>query len=366
MEASTAFPPWLLLVHQLPPRPTSARVKTWRRLQALGAVAIKNSVYVLPNTPQAREDLEWVRTEILALGGEATIFAADRATGLGGDHLGDLVAVFHRAREQDYRRLDAEVERLRARAAARKAPARPALERAVRALRRRFEEVARIDFFAAPAGRETAGALAALERALERPAAAAGVPAPLQLAADFRHRRWLTRPRPGVDRMASAWLIRRFIDAEAEFQFSSSAAGPGAVNTSADAPAAIPFDMFGAEFSHHGSGCTFETLSDRFGLREPALRRLAEIVHDCDLNDHRYGAPETVAVGRLVEGLRLATPDDRVLIEQGITLFEALYRSFASELPAATTTVRKRRRQADGEVKGSAKKTTGRTPGRGR
>lgn len=365
MNESPAASPWLLLVHQLPPRPTSARVKTWRRLQALGAVAIKNSVYVLPNTPQAREDLEWVRTEILALGGEATIFVANRASALGGDQFGDLVAAFHRAREQDYRRLDAELERLHARAAARKAPARPALERAVRALRRRFEEVARIDFFGAPAGRETAGALAALERALERPAAAASARAPLA-AADFRHRTWSTRPRPGVDRMASAWLIRRFIDAEAAFQFSAAAAGAGAAGTSAAAPAAIPFDVFGAEFSHRGGGCTFETLAEQFGLREPALRRIAEIVHDCDLNDHRYGAPETAAVGRLVEGLRLAIADDGVLLEQGMTLFEALYRSFASELPAATTTAPKRRAQTVGKVEGAAKKTTKRTSGRGR
>jgi hypothetical protein len=350
MANETQPPPWLLLVHQLPPKPTSVRVKTWRRLLALGAVAIKNSVYVLPYSARAREDLEWVKSEILALGGEATIFAADSPGDLG--HR-ELVDVFHRAREQDYRRLDSELERLRARGggrAAARGAKRLARERAVRALRRRFDEIARSDFFACPAGRATAAGLAAMERGFERAVGADpghGLP-PLAITT-FQDRRWVTRPLPGVDRMASAWLIRRFVDPAAVFVFAST---PDAE------PGAVPFDMFGGEFSHHGDNCTFETLQERFGLRARALVRIGEIVHDCDLNDRRYCPPEAIAIERLVHGLRLVANGDAATLENGILLFEALYRSFSAE--ANPVPVRRPRSTAHPR----RQRTTG--PGKGR
>jgi hypothetical protein len=120
--------------------------------------------------------------------------------------------------------------------------------------------------------------------------------------------------------MASAWLIRRFIDRQARFAF--------AVDQNAAPPDAIPFDMFGVEFSHHGKGCTFETLCTMFQLDEPGVARLAAIVHDLDLKDGRFGAPEATTVGAIIEGLQLAHPDDEALLAQGMTLFDSLYRSF--------------------------------------
>src|SRR5262245_24802754 len=102
-------PRWLLLAHQLPTRPSNARVKTWRRLQQVGAVAARNSVYVLPNTEQCREDFEWIRSEIASLGGEATVFAADVLTA---DGVEDIVAIFQRARDADYRALKRDADKL--------------------------------------------------------------------------------------------------------------------------------------------------------------------------------------------------------------------------------------------------------------
>ena len=139
---------------------------------------------------------------------------------------------------------------------------------------------------------------------------------------DFVKRRWVTRPRPGVDRMASAWLIRRFVDPKATFAF-------------ADKPSAsdVPFDMYSGEFSHQGTSCTFEVLVQRFGITDAAVLRLAQIVHDLDMKDTRYNTPEAPAVQRMVDGLRQVHADDGALLEQGIQMFEALARSFEPAAP---------------------------------
>src|SRR5262249_36970967 len=139
--------------------------------------------------------------------------------------------------------------------------------------------------------------------------------------ARYAKRTWITRPRPGVDRMSSAWLIRRFIDPKARFAF---AATPPASATT------VPFDMCGARFSHTGHGCTYETLVARFGLSTPAVDRIGRIVHDLDLKESKYQAPEAPAIGHLVDGLRLQHADDGALLEHGIGMFEALYLAFGS------------------------------------
>jgi hypothetical protein len=138
--------------------------------------------------------------------------------------------------------------------------------------------------------------------------------------ASFQGRLWITRPRPGVDRMASAWLIRRFVDRQARFGF--------AADRESVPDHGVPFDMFGVEFSHQSEGCTFETLCSVFGIDAPALSRIATIVHDLDLKDGKCGATECSTVGAIIEGLQLAYRNDDALLEQGMTLFDSLYRSF--------------------------------------
>ena len=313
-------PRWLLLAHQLPTRSSNARVKTWRRLQQLGAVPARNSVYVLPNTEQCREDFEWIRSEIVALGGEATVFAADAVNVEGAD---DIVATFQRARAEDYRALKRDILRAstnRAKIAKGDVPGR-----SVRALRDRFSDIERIDFFTAAVRQETAEALARLERAtseVKMPVATRELP---RLSArNFQRRRWVTRSRPGVDRMASAWLVRRFIDPKATFAF-----------VEKPSRSDIPFDMYVGEFSHQGDRCTFETLVQRFGITDAAVARIAYIVHDLDMKETRYAAAEAPAVGRMVEGLRLLHEDDAALLRQGMEMFEALARSFDAGKPAS-------------------------------
>jgi len=310
---------WLLLVHQLPPRPTNARVKTWRRLQALGAVALRNSVYVLPNTEACREDLEWMKSEIQGLRGEATVFAADSIDAFSND---EVIAAFRAAREPDYAALVRDAGAMTGAAGKRSARARrpPDLARRARQLRDRLNALDAIAYFP-PANRdEAAAAVAHAERLAE---GRESPPAGDRLdVSRYLKRTWVTRPRPGIDRMASAWLIRRFIDPRARFAFSET---PPAGNT------AIAFDMYGVEFSHSDRGCTFETLAARFGIAAPAVERIAQIVHDLDLKESRYGAPEAPAFARLVDGFRAMYGDDAELLDHGMTVFEALYQSFSAE-----------------------------------
>lgn len=243
---------WLLLIHQLPAEPAALRVRTWRRLRRLGAVAIKNSVYALPHSPEAREDFEWLRREIVAAGGQASVFQVSAIDALSSEDL------------------------------------RLALQRSLVRARRRTapEKHHRLN------------------------------------VADFQRRRWLTRPRPGVDRMASAWLIRTFIDRRPTFAFADQRPD-GRTRT-------LTFDMFEGDFTHEGDRCTFEVLRARFGLSGLRLTNVAELVHDLDLKDERYGRVEAPLLGALIEGLREQHPDDGALLAQGMAVFDALYRGLKS------------------------------------
>ena len=302
---------WLLLIHQIPPTPSSVRVKVWRRLQRLGAVPVKNSVYVLPAGDEAREDFEWVLREITDAGGDAVLCEATLAAGLSDDEVEDL---FRAARRADYERLAAEARTLaeaRADAEADGAPA-PELE----GLRRRLRETVALDFFGAPGRREAEAALAALEPAARGAAGGGSDP-----VAGLRGKVWVTRRDAHVDRIASAWLIRRFIDPEARFRF---VAG----RRHRPAEGELRFDMYEGEITHEGDRCTFEVLLDRLGLADAALRALAEIVHDVDLKDGKFGRPEAPGVERLIDGIARALADDEARLAHGAALLDALYESF--------------------------------------
>lgn len=317
---------WLLFVHQLPTSPSNLRVRTWRRLQQLGALPVKQAVYVLPDSPTAREDFEWLKIEIKSAGGDATVFAADSVDAWSDDA---LVEEFRRSRQDAYAALSRDIEQVLRRLNATRRPhgkRKPAAGRLVEGFRQRLSSLEHIDFFGS-AGRD--GVVTLLAQLDDRtrngpPPSSAGDGTGAADRARYAGRLWVTRPRPGVDRMSSAWLIRRFVDPSARFGF----AHDRETLPSADA---VPYDMFGVEFSHQGDGCTFETLCRVFGIQEPAVVRIAAIVHDLDLKDGRFGAPEAGTVGALIDGMQLATAADDLLLERGITLFESLYMAFARE-----------------------------------
>jgi hypothetical protein len=315
---------WLLLIHQLPPRPAYLRVRVGRRLQGLGAVALKNTVYALPRNEAAREDLAWVLREIAEAGGEAVLVAATLLEGLRDE---DVEGLFQAARSADYARISERARKLastfRGKRGASSVPPRAAAE-----LRRLEEQLAgaiALDFFEAP-GREAAEgrieAIAARVRAAAAPEGESSAPSrsrpdPRQIAGGT----WVTRRGVHVDRIACAWLIRGFLDSQARFMFV-------APREYQPRPGEIRFDMYEAEFTHDGDRCTFEVLLDEAGIKDPALRAIGEVVHDIDLKDEKFGRPETAGVARLIAGLARRTRDDRERIERGGQLFADLYESF--------------------------------------
>ena len=316
--AEATLPRWLVLIHQIPPQPSYLRVKVGRRLQALGAVAVKNSVYVLPKSDAALEDFQWVRREIVAGGGDASVCEARFVEGLSD---ASLESAFNAAREADYQALAQEARALQAasRGRGKRATPREQVETSLLRLRKRLAEIAEIDFFAA-AGRDAVeGTLAAIESSLRPPQPA---PKSGRTALDaVRGHTWVTRTGVHVDRMASAWLIRRFIDPEARFRF---VAG----QEHAPAKRELRFDMFEGDFTHEGDLCTFEVLLRRFGIEDRALAVIAEIVHDIDLKDGKFQRPETAGVDHLVAGIAMRHKDDEARIRDGGAAFEALYEFF--------------------------------------
>ena len=312
-----ARPRWLLLVHHLPPRPDYLRVKVRRRLQRLGAVLFKSSVYVLPARDETLEDFQWLANEIIADGGDASIFAASLLSGVSDE---DVEASFRAERDADYRLLAEE---------ARNMGDTDIPERITR-LRRKLETIQRIDWFAARGQDEARRALAERERQIAEPEAVAAsasvsrasssTDSSTALSTDRppEGAMWVTRKGVFVDRIASAWLIRRFIDPAATFRF----VDPAGYRTAAGE---LRFDMFGGEYTHEGDRCTFETLLVCFGLDDDALRVIGEIVHDIDCKDGKFGREEAAGVAMVLEGLALSTSDDDERIARGVPLFDGLY-----------------------------------------
>src|SRR5262245_4087150 len=290
---------WLLFIHQLPQKPDYLRVKVARRLRALGARPIKNSVYVLPHTDSAAAALEGRTREIAREGGEASLCQARFVAGRSDE---DVAAMFFKAWEAEYLAIAKSAERLRR-----------ASPRRLRALEARLARLTAVDRLGVPARAVAEAAIAhAAARRTPEPAAA--------VAPTHRGRTWVTRKGVLIDRMASAWLIRRWIDRQAKFKLV--APGYGA------APAELRFDMPGGEFTHEGDRCTVEVLVERFVPWDLSLRQIAEIVHDVDLKDGKFHRTEAEGIERAVFGLAQSTADDRERLEKSAALFDALYASF--------------------------------------
>jgi hypothetical protein len=312
---------WLLLIHQLPAKPAYFRVKIWRRLQGLGAVAVKNAVYALPANEQTQEDFEWLLKEIVEGGGEAMVCEARLIDGLSDE---EVRALFNAVRDNDYGALAKEARLLADTQVAEMASSSRAEARAkLVKLKAKAQEIVAIDFYGAN-GRETVdGLLAMLDATLREEVMAE----PLQTekawftTESLKGRIWVTRQGVHVDRIASAWLIRRFIDPDARFKF---------VRGKDYAPLAgeLRFDMFEAEFTHEGDRCTFEVLLTRTGLDDHALRAIGEIVHDIDLKDGKFGREETSGIAHLITGLTMTSKNDEQRMSQGGSVFDNLYEYF--------------------------------------
>jgi len=306
-QKANKSPSWLLFMFHLSARKASKRVSVWRRLQKYGALNWKNCAYILPLSPSNLERFQWLAAEVQKYQGDASVVEAARIHGCTREQ---VMTLFNGARAAQYERLVRDT-RLALRAAASRSKAQQLLD--FSRLNRRLTDANAIDFFGCGKRREAEGLIKELEtRARGDLAAGTGT----RKKTEYRGRVWQTRPRPEVDRVGSAWLIQHFIDARARFVFSPD---PEAH------PSAVRFDMFGGEFTHLGDDCTFETLMKHFKVRDKCLEQIAQIIHDADLEDSKFGRPEGKAIELITKGwARMDWPDEEIL-QKGFELFDALY-----------------------------------------
>jgi hypothetical protein len=308
---------WIVLSYSLPAKPRSSlRVSAWRRLRRLGVVSLAGGSHVLPARDECVEAFQWLAQELRQARGDALVMHVDQFEDMTDQQLVDL---FHAARKEDYAALETEVSALeKAAASKKKLKDLSQLQDDLGRLRRRYAEIARVDYFACPDGSRVAAQLARVEQALS-PDRVAPMRVPPVSLSEYRNKRWTTRPRPHVDRLACAWLIRRFIDPKARIRY---AARPQVGE--------IGFDMDGGRFGHEGNLCTFETMQQAFGFDDPALRAMAEIVHEIDLRDGRYTRPETTGIDAILRGWLVADLSDAELEVHGVALFEGMYAALSS------------------------------------
>jgi hypothetical protein len=296
---------WLLLTFTLPTKRASQRVEVWRKLQRYGTIPLGNSGYLLPGAAANEERFQWLATAIRKYGGDASVVHVTSIDNLSAPQ---LAGRFSEARSREYRDLTQELQ-----AFSSLSPQKRAAGRLSR-LRSRFQEIVEVDFFNSPLQRRVREML---ERAdVSRPAQPA-VANGTVMVRDYKGRLWVTRPRPGVDRCASAWLIRRFVDSKARFAFAPEDRVP---------TGGVPFDMFHEDgFGHRGNHCTFETLEKQFRIRDPRVAVIGQIIHDADLLDDRFGRKEGYGIDEVLKGWARKGIPDAKLLEQGIELMEGLY-----------------------------------------
>lgn len=306
---------WWALIFQLPPKTDYFRVKVWRRLQNLGAVALKNAVYLLPTKESCLEDFQWLQREIVDKRGEAAICHLRLVDGLTDSQ---VRALFDAARDADYEDVMQELRALFDTLSPQEKI--DEIQERLARYRKRAADIAGIDFFGASGRQKLEALLTEMSNKFLPPLGAAKEKATSQIKNNLENRLWVTRSGVGIDRLASAWLIKGFIDPRARFKFVSDRDYIPLANE-------LRFDMFAAEFTHRGDSCTFEVLLEETGLSDPALRNIGEIVHDLDLKDNKFNREEAAGIRRLMEGLCRTYDKDEDRLLNGKGLFDTLYAS---------------------------------------
>ena len=296
-------PGWLLLLVRLPATHTAERVAIWRKLKKSGAIQIQTSTYVLPEEPARYETFQWLTQHIRDAGGDATLVRAREIEGVPNER---LIELFNAARAKEYAVIG---ESIRAVADRRHRPL--SFGNQLDRFRKQFREVRQTDFFNSPKAQDVEMLLQKLEGGQSHPQPRAKVD-----QGNFRGRTWLTRPRPEIDRVGSAWLIRKFIDPEAKFIFGAKRPSNRRL---------VTFDMLDGDFSHHGDDCTFETLIRRFGIADKPAGKIGEMIHDADLDDGKFQRSECIGIDRILKGWAKQGLPDKEILSRGFECFDALY-----------------------------------------
>lgn len=315
---------WLLMLHQIPPKPAYFRAKVLRRLQQIGALGIKNSAYLLPETDETLEDAQWLCQEIRQEGGEVWLFKVGLIAGLTDE---SLIEAFCTIRSQDYLELldtgKKLLEKLKEQTEISQlldSTIEAEFEHQWRKLNRHYQEAKRIDFFNASGKKELEVIMSSIDNILHKKEQKV---AHKPLLADLKTRTWVTRQGIKIDRIACAWLIERFIDPQAKFRFVD-------LNNYSHQPTEIRFDMFEGEFTHEGDLCTFEVLLNHIASDDLALKAVGQVVHDIDLKDGKYQRPEVIGISQVIEGIVLRHKDDLKRLEEGKFILESLYARFST------------------------------------
>src|SRR5215471_17509785 len=294
---------WLLLLVRLPATHSAERVAIWRKLKKSGAIQIQTSTYILPDDPPRYETFQWLTQHIRDTGGDATLVRVREIEGLSNEK---LIEMFNAARVKEYASLR---EMLRPFIA--KAGRTSNFDGRLDRIRKQFREIRETDFFDSPKAKD----VELLLRKLEEPQPRSKLQPKLE-SRDFRGRVWLTRPRPEIDRVGSAWLIRKLIDPKARFIFGGKSAPNRRVLT---------FDMLGGDFSHDGGDCTFETLIRRFAISDKVVTKIGEMIHDADLDDDKFQRKECIGIDRVLKGWAKQGLPDKEILRRGFECFNALY-----------------------------------------
>jgi CRISPR/Cas system-associated endoribonuclease Cas2 len=313
---------WLLLMHQIPPKPEALRVKIWRSLQKSGAIQLKNSVYVLPLSQANLSKFEAIVVEVIEKKGDAFLC---QSTFIQGIEPREVVQRFNLDRNEKFQKLATEIRAVsRISDSALTEDTLMAVEHAAGRIERQLSELRAIDFFQATEGKSAA---ALFEKLSSRLADLRAGPRAVvrQNKTSFQKKIWVTRANVHTDRMACAWLIAKFIDEKARFSFTKNTNYRPAKNE-------IRYDMFDAEFTHVGDKCTFEVLVDSFGINDPAIRLLAEVIHDLDIQDTKFNHPETAGIGFILDGIANSETNDETRLERAFELFQDLYRNFSVQV----------------------------------
>jgi len=314
---------WLLFFYSVPSKPVNARMKIWRTLSRAGAAQLRGAVYVLPYNEENYELCQWLVSEVAAVKGEGAFVAVDKIETMKNE---EIIALFDLLRDKDYGAVERKVEDLERKInSINKGTGaqdnKKMMDQFAR-LQKEFDDIRKIDFFRSKRGASLKKKIEALQKdtlglskSIRRP--------PLEMisrnAGDYQGRTWVTRKRPFVDRMASAWLIRKFIDNKAEFKFIDEKEMERPDKDS------VPFDIRGGEFTHIGNMCTFEVLMKSFGMKDKALRKIAETVHELDIKDKKYNSPGATGLEDILAGIRKAAKNDLEILEKGMEVFEMLY-----------------------------------------
>jgi hypothetical protein len=312
---------WLFLVHQVQTPNSRERVRVWRLTKKVGTILYRNSVYVLPYNKERLEDFHWLCQQIRDSKGEASMFVSEA-----GDASEDraLKRLFIVASEKEYGKLEKRLQQFDNRCKqVQEGPSLSssqvkALAKGLRQLEETFQEIRRVDFFRHPSADKIDKRLKNLRLSVAE--AQPRKESPHRIAhhtrSEFRGRTWATRSHIHIDRLCSAWLIRRFVDPKARFVFAPEDKLP---------KHAILFDVVGVEFTHRGDRCTFETLVESFRLKERALLSMAELVHEIDLKDQKFHRPESFGFDLIVRAISDSFRNDQKTLELGSHILDALY-----------------------------------------